>query len=143
MNPEEIKEFLPHRAPMLLVDEAHYEGEDSVSRYTIPDDPYFVQGHFPGNPIVPGVILCEIMAQGSFLLMKELLHDKLAMYAGLDKVRFKKSVRPGDQVVVKASTVSKRSNFVAVTASAYVGEELCCSGNLNFILIPKEKALEV
>ena len=128
---------------MLLVDEAHYEGEESVSEYTIPENPYFVQGHFPGNPIVPGVILCEIMAQGSFLLMKELLEDNLAMYAGLDKVHFKKSVRPGDKVTVRATTVTKRSNYVAVSAKAYVGDELCCSGNLGFILVPKEKAKDL
>ena len=64
MNREEIQEYLPHRAPMLLLDSADVD-EAGVchARYTIPEDPFFCRGHFPGNPIVPGVILCEIMAQ--------------------------------------------------------------------------------
>ena len=101
---------MPHRDPMLLVDRSEQVEGGVVSEYTVPDDPYYTRGHFPGNPIVPGVILCEIMAQGSVLLFYELLATKLALYAGMDKVRFKHSVLPGDKVIVRSHIVSQRGS---------------------------------
>lgn len=61
MTREEIKQFLPHREPMLLVDDMTMEGDMAIAHYHVRGDEFFLQGHFPGNPIVPGVILCEIM----------------------------------------------------------------------------------
>ena len=81
-------QIMPHRDPMLLVDRSELTPDGVVSEYTIPDDPYFTHGHFPGNPIVPGVILCEIMAQGSVLLFEDKLKYKMALYAGMDRWRF-------------------------------------------------------
>ena len=69
MTREEIKQILPHREPMLLVDKSEWDGEYVCSEYTIRDNEFFTTGHFPGYPVVPGVILCEIMAQASFLLI--------------------------------------------------------------------------
>lgn len=120
---------------MLLVDKSELTENGAVSEYTIPQDPYYTQGHFPGNPIVPGVILCEIMAQGSVLLFEEQLKGKIALYAGMDKVRFKKSVRPGDKVVVNSQVVSSRGAFLSVQAQATVDGELCASGTLSFMLV--------
>ena len=128
---------MPHRDPMLLVDRSELPPDGVVSEYTIPDDPYFTHGHFPGNPIVPGVILCEIMAQGSVLLFEDKLKYKMALYAGMDKVRFKKTVRPGDKVVVRSTIGNCRGLFLQVQASAYVGEELCANGILSFMLVDK------
>ena len=86
---------------MLLVDETETEGEYVLSKYTIRENEFFTQGHFPGCPVVPGVILCEIMAQSSVLLIpKEDLVDNIGMYAGIDNVKFKHSVYPGDTVCV-------------------------------------------
>ena len=72
MDKEEIKQFLPHREPMLLVDEAEID-ENGLAhcKYTIKEDEFFTRGHFPGNPIVPGVIQCEIMAQSCAIMVKE------------------------------------------------------------------------
>ena len=72
MNIEEIKQFMPHREPMLLIEEAHID-ENGVahSQYRIKEDEFFTRGHFPGNPIVPGVIQCEIMAQSCAILVKD------------------------------------------------------------------------
>ena len=77
MNREELKEYMPHREPMLLLDEVDILDDGSVrARYRVPEDAFFLQGHFPSNPIVPGVILCEIMAQSCSFLAKDLLKGK-------------------------------------------------------------------
>lgn len=138
MDKEELLKVMPHRDPMFLVDRSEKTEDGVISEYTVPDDPYYTRGHFPGNPIVPGVILCEIMAQGSVLLFSEALKEKLALYAGMDKVRFKRTVRPGDKVVVKSKLLSQRSSFISVSAEATVNGEVCASGQLSFMLIPKE-----
>ena len=140
MDKEELKKIMPHRDPMLLVDRSELTEDGVVSEYTIPDDPYYTHGHFPGNPIVPGVILCEIMAQGSVLLFQDKLKDKLALYAGMDKVRFKRTVRPGDTVTVRSTMGNCRGLFLSVNATAYVNHELCASGLLSFMLV--DKAIE-
>ena len=137
LTKEELMQYMPHRDPMLLVDQAELTDEGAKSEYTIPDDPYYTHGHFPGNPIVPGVILCEIMAQGSVLLFNEQLIGKLALYAGMDKVRFKKSVHPGDKVIVRSHLASCRGMFISVESTAYVDDEVCASGQLSFMLVDK------
>lgn len=137
MNRQELMQIMPHRDPMLLVDHSERTDEGVESQYTIPDDPYYTHGHFPGNPIVPGVILCEIMAQGSVLLFEEKLKDHMALYAGLDKVRFKHTVRPGDKITVRSSLGRCRGQFIQVTSTAYVGDEVCSQGMLSFMLVEK------
>jgi len=85
MDREALKQILPHREPMLLVDESVMDGEVVHSKYHVRGDEFFLQGHFPGYPVVPGVILCEIMAQSSVLLVgAEELKVNTAFYAGLD-----------------------------------------------------------
>ena len=81
MNRDEIKQYLPHREPMLLVDEMTLdENHVAHSKYHVTGEEFFLQGHFPGEPVVPGVILCEIMAQSCALLMKDDLIGKLTFY---------------------------------------------------------------
>ena len=89
MNREEIKQFLPHREPMLLVDEMVVNEDGTVvGKYHVRGDEFFLQGHYPGNPVVPGVILCEIMGQSSSLLVKDYLKGKTPYFTGIDKTRF-------------------------------------------------------
>ena len=137
MNREELKEYLPHREPMLLVDEIYIDEEGVAhAKYTIKEDEFFCRGHFPGNPIVPGVIQCEIMAQSCALLVKDQIKGHTTLYSGIDNVRFKNIVRPGDVCEITAKLVDQRGGKLFVCeASLKVEGKLCCKGNLSFALV--------
>ena len=139
MTREELKVYMPHREPMLLVDKAQLLSEtETEAQYTVTGEEFFLKGHFPGKPIVPGVILCEMMAQGSVMLFKDELLTHLALYAGMDRIKFRRSVVPGDTVVVNSRTVTKKGPFIMVDAKATVNGQLCSSGTLSFMLVKKE-----
>lgn len=136
MNKEELKEYLPHREPMLLVDEIDVDADGVAhARYRIKEDEFFCRGHFPGNPIVPGVIQCEIMAQSCALLVKDEIVGKTTLYSGIDKVRFKNLIRPGDLCEITAKLKSQRGNIFFCQASIHVDGALCCKGDLSFALV--------
>ncbi len=136
MIKEEIKEFLPHREPMLLVDEMEIDDNGIChAKYLVKEDEIFCRGHFPGNPIVPGVIQCEIMAQSCALLVKDDIMGKTTLYTGIDKVRFKNMVKPGDLVEVTASLKNKRGQIYYCEAVLKVGDKICCKGELSFALV--------
>ena len=144
MNKEEIKQFLPHREPMLLIEEAYVdENGKGHSKYTIKEDEFFTRGHFPGNPVVPGVIQCEIMAQSCAILVKDEIPGNMTLYAGLDKVRFKTPVKPGDVCEVTCQLTDRRDSATGklffCTAKLEVNGKLCCKGELTFALIPLHK----
>ena len=137
VNREEIKTILPHREPMMLIDEAVNNGDGTATaRYTVRGDEFFLQGHFPNNPIVPGVIQCEMMAQSACMLFAEELAKEgaLAVYTGIDKVRFRKMVRPGDTVRIDVKPLRSCPPLYAVHAELRVGEALCTSGDLSFAI---------
>ena len=134
MTREELKEYIPHREPMLLIDEIEEDGH-CYAKYRVKDDEIFCQGHFPGNPIVPGVILCEIMAQSCALLVKEDLKGMTPLYTGIDNVRFKNIVKPGDLCEVTARLKSRRGPMFFCEAMLMVDGMLCCKGDLSFALI--------
>ncbi len=141
MDKDEIKRFLPHREPMLLIEEATIDPEGTAhAKYTVKKDEFFTRGHFPGNPIVPGVILCEIMAQSCSILVKDEIPGNMTLYAGLDKVRFKNSVMPGDVCEVTATLNDRRGTGAATmyfcSAKLEVDGKLCCKGELTFVLKP-------
>lgn len=136
MNREELKEYLPHREPMLLVDEIDIDSEGVChSKYLVKDDEIFCRGHFPGNPIVPGVIQCEIMAQSCALLVKDEIKGKTTLYTGIDNVRFKHPVKPGDLCEVTASLKNRRGTIFYCDAVLKVAGQLCCKGELSFALV--------
>lgn len=140
MNREEIKEILPHREPMLLVDEAVKNADGTVTgRYTVRGDEFFLQGHFPDNPIVPGVILCEMAAQSSCMLMADGVKGKITLYAGMNNVKFKNPVRPGDTVEFTCTHVRSLGPIHFIKAEGRVDGKIAVSGEFSFALVDGEK----
>lgn len=136
MTREELKKFLPHREPMLLVDEMEIDSEGVChAKYLVREDEFFCRGHFPGNPIVPGVIQCEIMAQSCALLVKDDIQGKTTLYTGIDKVRFKNIVKPGDLCEITARLKNRRASIFYCQAELKVNGNLCCKGELSFALV--------
>lgn len=135
MNREELMQILPHRDSMLLLDEA-WTSEDGVAhgRYRARGNEWFFDGHFPGNPVMPGVVQCEIIAQASCVLFADSIRGKTAYYAGIDKVRFRKMVRPGDTMEITSTLLRQKMNIFVVKGEARVEGELCASGEFSFII---------
>ena len=135
MNREEIQNILPHRNSMLLLDEAWLnEAGEACGSYAVRGDEWFFDGHFPGNPVMPGVVQCEIITQASCLLFADALRGKTAYYAGIDKVRFRRMVRPGDVLETRSSILRSKLNMYVVKGEARVNGELCASGEFSFII---------
>ncbi|MGL5641948.1 MAG: 3-hydroxyacyl-ACP dehydratase FabZ [Paraclostridium sp.] len=141
LNIDQIKELIPHRYPFLLVDRILEleEGKKAVGIKNVSVNEPFFQGHFPEYPIMPGVLIIEAMAQVGAVAMMSMDENKgkLGVFAGIDKVRFKKEVRPGDTLRMEVEMVSLRRNIGKANVSAYVGEDLVCSGELMFALVQK------
>lgn len=137
MNKEEIKEFLPHREPMLLLDEVVVEDEKAIGKYTVKGDEFFLQGHFPGNPIVPGVIQCEMIAQTAVALLPD-CKGKTPLYTGLNNVKFKKPLFPGDTAVMTVELTARRGVFCFAKGKLEANGKLCTSAEFSFALLPKQ-----
>ncbi|MEP0892001.1 3-hydroxyacyl-ACP dehydratase FabZ [Leptolyngbya sp. PL-A3] len=135
----DIQKLLPHRYPFLLVDRIidYVPGERAVGiKNVTANEPQF-QGHFPGQPIMPGVFLIEAMAQVAGVILTQMLEssENLFLFAGIDKVRFRRQVVPGDQVVMHVDLICvKRQRFAKVQARAEVDGKLVTEGELSFFL---------
>ncbi|MGM9636637.1 MAG: 3-hydroxyacyl-ACP dehydratase FabZ [Eubacteriales bacterium] len=136
MNIDEIKQILPHREPMLLVEEAYLnEDGSSTGYYTVKGTEYFLQGHFPGNPIVPGVILCEMTAQSACILFSGEMSGKTPVYVGINNVKFRVQVKPGDKIEFHTSILKQKAPFFWIKGEAYVGGKLAMSGEFSFAIV--------
>ena len=135
MTKDEIMGILPHREDMLLLDEASLDGADVVGHYHVRGYEFFLRGHFPGNPIVPGVILCEILAQSACVLMKDAMLDgKLPVYTGLNNVKFRSPVRPGDTIETRCRIKRAKHPFYFAEGTVTVEGRLCVSAEFSFAI---------
>lgn len=131
----DIKEFLPHREPMLLVDRMWCEGNEVFGEYTVRGNEFFLQGHFPGKPIVPGVILCEIMGQCGSLLVADQLKGKTPLYTSFENARFKRQVKAGDTLLVRSHITRQRGSLYFIDATASVDGKIACTLSLAFLIV--------
>lgn len=139
MDIKEIMKLIPHRYPFLLIDriESVEPGVSGVGIKNVTMNEPFFQGHFPGNPIMPGVLIVEALAQVGAVTLKSLPENqgKLALFAGLDEVRFKRQVVPGDTLRLEVTIESMRRGIGKGQALATVNGEVACKGMLMFALV--------
>jgi UDP-3-O-[3-hydroxymyristoyl] N-acetylglucosamine deacetylase/3-hydroxyacyl-[acyl-carrier-protein] dehydratase len=137
-----IQRILPHRYPMLLVDRVlEIQGDQkAIGIKNVTFNDIFFQGHYPGTPIMPGVLIVEALAQlGGILLSQKLEHTgKLAVLLSMDKVKMRQPVTPGDQLLLEAVTVRVKSRTGHVRCKAFVGDKLAAEADIKFMLVDAE-----
>jgi 3-hydroxymyristoyl/3-hydroxydecanoyl-(acyl carrier protein) dehydratases len=137
MNKEALKQIMPHREPMLLMDEIELTDTIAVGTVTIRGDEFFLQGHYPDNPIVPGVMLCEMAAQTCIVLFADEMTGKTPLFTGINNVKFRQPVRPGDTVTFRCEIDKVKAPFYFTKGKAYVNgnDKLCMSGEFSFAAV--------
>ncbi len=136
MDRESIKKRLPHREPMLLLDEADVNDEGkAVGRYRVRGDEFFLQGHFPGNPVVPGVMLIEMMAQTCCALFRESMTPYLTM---IRNTVFQRKVVPGETITFLCEVKRRIGHFIVASGEGLVGGDVCLRGEFSFAVVADE-----
>ena len=136
----DIMKLLPHRYPMLLVDrilEIHEDGKRIVGLKNVTANEQFFQGHFPGAPVMPGVLIVEAMAQCSAVLFLREIEDrekKLFLFGGVDKARFRKPVVPGEQLILECEVLQKRAGTVKMKGTARVNDVVVAEAEMLSVM---------
>ncbi len=139
---QEILDLLPHRYPFLLIDRmVEFErGKRAVAIKNVTMNEPFFQGHFPGHPIMPGVLVVEAMAQaGAVLMLNEIpdRHSKLAVFTGIDNAKFRRQVVPGDQLRIEVDVLSFRTRAGRMAGKALIDGKVACEATLTCMIVPR------
>ncbi len=127
-----IRDILPHRYPFLLVDKVIEvnKGKSATAQKNVSNNEWFFQGHFPEYPVMPGVLILEALAQTAGLALLD--GETIPLYTGLDKVRFRKQVLPGDVLILKTEVLNSKMGLVKVKGEAFVDNEIACEAIMYF-----------
>ena len=139
LDRSQIEALLPHRPPFLLLDEVDElePGVRCVARRTLRDEDFWFAGHFPGNPVMPGVLIVEALAQAATVAAASggEAQGKIGLFAGIDKVRFKRVVKPGDTMTLEATITAVHGPVGRAAVKATVEGQLACRGELLFAVV--------
>ncbi len=139
LNKEEIKQIIPQREPFLMIDEVenYIPGESATAYKNVDKNEYYFQGHFPGNPIMPGVLMVEALAQTGAIaiLSMEENKGKNALFGGIDKLKFKKQVLPGDRLKLEVKIIKRKGPVGIGEAIATVDGKVAVKGELTFAIV--------
>ena len=139
LNKEQIKKIIPQRAPFLMIDEIedYIPGESATAYKYVNGNEYYFKGHFPGNPIMPGVLIVEALAQTGAvaILSMEENKGKNALFGGIDKLRFKKQVVPGDKLKLQVEIIKKKGPIGIGKAIATIDDKVVAKGELTFAIV--------
>lgn len=139
LNKEEIKKIIPQREPFLMIDEIeeYIPGESATAYKYVNEEEYYFKGHFPGNPIMPGVLIVEALAQTGAvaILSEEENKGKNALFGGIDKLRFKKTVVPGDKLKLEVKIIKRKGSVGIGEAIATINGKIVAKGELTFAVV--------
>ena len=139
LNKEQIESIIPQRDPFLMIDEVeeYQPGEYCIGYKNVTGDEYFFKGHFPGNPIMPGVLITESLAQAGAVAILSLEENKgkNALFAGIDKMKFKKMVVPGGKLKLEVRIIKRKGPIGVGEAIATVDGKIAAKGELTFALV--------
>lgn len=139
LKKEEIKQIIPQREPFLMIDEVeeYKPGESAIAYKYVNEEEWYFKGHFPGNPIMPGVLITESLAQTGAvaILSLEENKEKNALFGGIDKMKFKKMVVPGDKLKLEVKISKKKGPIGVGEAIATVEDKVVAKGELTFAVV--------
>ena len=139
LDKEGIKNIIPQREPFLMIDEVeeYVPGESATAYKHVDENEYYFKGHFPGNPIMPGVLIVESLAQTGAvaILSMEENKGKNALFGGIDKIRFKRQVVPGDTLKLEVKIIKRKGPIGVGEAIATVDGKIAAKGELTFAVV--------
>ena len=139
LNKEEIEKIIPQRDPFLMIDEVeeYVPGESAVAYKHVNENAWYFKGHFPGNPIMPGVLIAESLAQAGAIAILSMEENKgrNALFGGIDKLRFKKMVVPGDTLKLEVKIIKRKGPIGVGEALATVDGKIAAKGELTFAIV--------